>query len=217
MGAGSGGDPSLALSAYHRLRGMVLSGVLAGGQIIQERRLAEQLGLSRTPVREALGRLEGEGLLRRDGRVLLCATVTVQEVLEILSVRRSLEADAAASAAMRMDTAQVAALRASLDAMADPGSVTDDQHWATDDILHLTLADASGNSLLSRLIRDLRQRTRMFGLRRIPGRFDIGKREHLEILDAVAARDVDGAAAAMRMHLDHARDAILATLAGSPR
>ncbi len=122
-------DPGLTLTAYHQLRGMVLSGSLVGGQIIQERRLAERLGLSRTPVRGALDRLEGEGLLRREGRVLICTTVSVQEVLEILSVRRSLEADAAQAAAARMTTGQIDAVRHAILGMADPASVTDDEHW----------------------------------------------------------------------------------------
>jgi DNA-binding GntR family transcriptional regulator len=208
-------DPGLTLAAYHQLRGMVLSGTVAGGQVLQERRLAEQLGLSRTPVRSALDRLEGEGLLRREGRVLICTSVSVQEVLEILSVRRSLEADAAQAAATRMQPDQIDALRRAITGMEDPASVTDDEHWANDDRLHLAIAEASGNSLLSRLIRDLRQRTRMFGLRRIPGRFDQGKIEHLTILDAIAARDADLARACMRLHIEQARDAILATLTGA--
>ncbi len=210
-----GHDISLALSAYERLRGMVLSGVIAGGQVIAERRLAEQLGLSRTPVREALGRLEGEGLLRRDGRHLLCAGVSMAEVMEILSVRRLLEAEAAAIAATGMPAAQVEGIRDAILGMDDPDGVTDDEHWANDDLLHLAVARASGNTLLLRLVRDLRQRTRMFGLRRIPGRFGQGKAEHLAILDAIAARDPEAAASRMRRHLDHAREAILATLSGT--
>ena len=124
----SGAEVSLAASAYERLHGMVLSGVIAGGQVIQERRLAGQLGLSRTPVREALGRLEGEGLLRREGRHLLCSNVSVAEVMEILSVRRLLEAEAARSAAVRLPLPQLEGLRAAILGMADPGSVTDDEH-----------------------------------------------------------------------------------------
>ena len=63
----------------------------AGQDIHDARRVAEKLGLSRTPVREALGRLAGEGYLRRDGRVLLVTGVAVEEIMEILAVRRVLE------------------------------------------------------------------------------------------------------------------------------
>ena len=210
-------DARIAINAYDRLRGMVLSGAIAGGQVIQERRLAEQLGLSRTPVREALGRLEGEGLLRRDGRYLLCASVSVAEVMEILAVRRLLETDAARAAAIQMPIAEVEKIRDTILGLTDPAEVTDDQHWAADDLLHLSVARASGNNLLAGLIANLRQRTRMFGLRRIPGRFGSGKAEHLAILDAIAARDVEAAASRMQLHLDHAREAILGDLAGSKR
>lgn len=210
-------DASLAVSAYEQLRSMLLSGGIGGGQVIQERRLAERLGLSRTPVREALGRLEGEGLLRRDGRLLFSVSVSVPEVMEILAVRRLLEADAARAATAQMPPAQIQSIRAAILGMADPNAVTDDEHWANDDLLHLSIARASGNGLLLRLIRDLRQRTRMFGLRRIPGRFGAGKDEHLAVLDAIEAGDAEMAAARMQLHIDQARAAILMALVGPTR
>jgi DNA-binding GntR family transcriptional regulator len=210
-------DASLAVSAYEQLRSMLLSGGIGGGQVIQERRLAERLGLSRTPVREALGRLEGEGLLRRDGRLLFSVSVSVPEVMEILAVRRLLEADAARAAAGQMPPAQIQSIRAAVLGMADPHAVTSDEHWANDDLLHLSIARASGNSLLLRLIRDLRQRTRMFGLRRIPSRFEAGKDEHLAVLDAIEAGNTDMAGARMQLHIDQAREAILTALVGPTR
>jgi DNA-binding GntR family transcriptional regulator len=209
--------PVLALATYGRLRGMLLSGELAGGQVIQERRLAEQLGLSRTPIRDALGRLEGEGLLIRNGRYLLVATVSADEVFEILSVRRSLEADAVRGAIGRLPPARIEAIRSAILGMSDPFSVSDDEHWANDDLVHLSIAEYSGNRLLARLIRDLRQRTRMFGLRRISGRFEDGKREHVAILDAIAAQRTDEAVALMQSHIDNASGAIVASLTGRAR
>ncbi|MFI4994337.1 MAG: GntR family transcriptional regulator [Hyphomicrobiales bacterium] len=209
--------PVLALATHGRLRAMLLSGELAGGQVIQERRLAQQLGLSRTPVRDALGRLEGEGLIIRNGRYLLVATVSVDEVLEILSIRRSLEADAVRGAVGRMAPLRIEAIRAAILGMSDQLSVNDDDHWANDDLLHLSIAEHSGNRLLARLIRDLRQRTRMFGLRRIPSRFENGKREHVAILDALEAGKADEAAFMMQTHIDHASEAIIANLTGKAR
>jgi DNA-binding GntR family transcriptional regulator len=208
-------EPQVTAAAYARLRDMLLSGALPGGTVIQERRLAEEFGLSRTPIREALRRLEGESLLRRDGRHLIVASVTVGEVMEVLVVRRSLESDAVRAACGRMPKAQIAAIRSAIVGMTDAEMVDNDQHWNNDDLLHLSIAEASGNSLLLRFIRDLRQRTRMFGLRRIPSRFDVGKQEHVAILDALESEDGEAAAQHMRCHIDHARDAILATLSGA--
>lgn len=108
-------------------------------------------------------------------------------------------------------------VRAAILSMDAPGSVTDDEHWTNDDLQYLSIARASGNNFFLRLISDLRQRTRMFGLRRIPGRFSAGKTEHLAILDAMAAGDAKLIAQWMQRHIDQARGAILAALAGAPR
>jgi len=207
---------SLALAAYGRLRAMIAEGILAAGQIVQERRLAEQLGLSRTPVRDALGRLEGERLLQRNGRLLLVATITVPEIMDILRIRWLLEGEAAGQAALHMQAPEIEAIRAELLGMVSSRSLTDEAHWAVDDRLHNGIALASGNAELFRLVTELRQRTRMFGLHRIPARFEQGKQEHLAILDAIAARAPERAAQLMRAHLDHARDAIIATLRRTP-
>lgn len=210
------GDINLALTAYRQLRTMLLRGELAAGHVVQERRLADQLGLSRTPVRDALGRLEGERLLARNGRLLVVATITLQEVVDILQLRRLLEGDAARIAATRMQPARIDAIRGAILGMADRKTVTDEAHWSNDDLLHLGIAEASGNAELRRLVEEQRQRTRMFGLHRIPARFDQGKAEHLAILDAIEARAPAEAEARMRHHIDQARDAIIATLQGAP-
>lgn len=206
-------QPSGSAAAYERLREWLLSGVLTGGSVIQERRLAEKLGVSRTPVREALQRLEGEGFLVRQDRFLRVVEVTVSEVMEALAVRQSLEVDAVRAACGRMPRALLDEIRARIVAMADPGAVSDDSHWSVDDLLHLSIARESGNRLLLRLISDLRQKTRLFGLHRIPSRFAPGKVEHLAILDALEAGDAELAGARMRVHIGHAREAILGALA----
>ncbi len=204
---------SVGLAAYGKLRGKLLSGALPGGSVIQERRLAEELGFSRTPIREALQRLEGEGLLRRQDRFLRVAEVTVTEVMEILAVRQSLEGDAIRIACGRIKREVLQSIRGRIEAMADPGALSDDAHWAADDLVHLSIAQESGNSLLLCLISDLRQKTRLFGLHRIPSRFGPGKAEHLAILDALEAADTERAVARMHAHIGNARQAILATLA----
>jgi len=204
---------SVSLAAYEVLRGKLLSGALPGGSVIQERRLAEELGFSRTPIREALQRLEGEGLLQRQNRFLRVAEVTVTEVMEILAIRQSLESDAIRAACGRMSAALLQNIRSAINAMSDPGSVSDDAHWAVDDLVHLSIARESGNKLLLCMISNLRQKTRLFGLHRIPSRFELGKAEHLSIIEALATGDAELAVARMRNHINNARQAILATLA----
>jgi DNA-binding GntR family transcriptional regulator len=209
-------DTNLALAAYVRLHAMLLRGELTAGQPVQERRLAELLGLSRTPVRDALGRLEGERLLARNAGMLVVTTVTLHEIVDILAIRRLLEGDAARQAALRMEAADVLRIRDAILCMSDRGTTTDEAHWALDDMLHLGIAGASGNLELRRMVGELRQRTRMFGLHRIPARFGSGRDEHLAILDAIEARAPEEAQARMQHHIDQARDAIVATLQRSP-
>jgi len=204
--------PNHARTAYESLREMLLRGVLPGGSILQERLLAEKLGLSRTPVREALNRLAGEGLVESEDRFLRVVSIGVPDAMEILSVRQMLEGEATRLACARISPQTIAGIRAMIIGMGDPAATSDDAHWQADDLLHLTIAEASGNTLLRRLVSELRQRTRLFGLRRIPARFHAGKEEHLGILQALEEGLPDLAAQRMRDHIANARLAILATL-----
>ena len=193
---------------------MIQSGELAHGTIISERGLAEKLGLSRTPIREAIGRLEGQSYLRRSGRALLVNGVALTDLFEVLGVRRVLEAEAARMAATRMPLERVAALRGMLLGMTTPEKVSADQHWDVDEALHMGIAGATGNRLMERMIHDCRVRTRMFAMDRIPGRFETGKLEHLAILDAIEARDPASAARLMSEHIDNAKMAIVRSVSG---
>ncbi|MBO1324444.1 GntR family transcriptional regulator [Acetobacter sp. TBRC 12305] len=203
---------SLALVAYNRLRALLLAGELAPGSLIQERKLAEWQGLSRTPVRDALNRLETERLLTRKDRLLFVTTISVREIIDILNARRLLESEAARAAVSRMSAAEIASIRAAILEMGKAGEVSDNLHWQVDDMVHFGIADAAGNSEIRRMIGELRQRTRMFGMRRIPSRFENGMNEHLAILDAIEAQDAALAAERMAHHIDRARQAIVAML-----
>lgn len=195
----------------------ILSGIVthryAGGQVLQEARLAATLNLSRTPVREALGRLEGEGLLLRDGRVLTVRSVTIKDYLEVLQLRRLLEGEAAMLAAGQVAEEDLVRLRGAVEGLTDPRAVTPDEHWRLDDDIHLTIAQASGNEQLARLIVDLRRKTRLFNLKKIPSRFEPGRLEHLELLDALRDGDAPRAAVAMRTHIENVKKAILEVIA----
>src|ERR1700712_1859690 len=107
---------NLGESAYERLLDMLLSGELVGATTLQERRLAEILNISRTPVREALGRLEAEGLItRHGGRLMTVFNVSPHQFIEVFDVRKLLEVEAAGLAAeMRLDKRLVEHIRATL-------------------------------------------------------------------------------------------------------
>ncbi len=202
--------------AFKTVRGWILSGQLSSGSLINERQLAERLGLSRTPVREALGRLEGEGHLRKQGRAIIVSEIRVEEVMEVLALRIVLETEAARLAAGRISPDKVKSIIQSVKGLTVAQKTTPAKHWSVDDLVHLSIAEASGNALLRKTISDLRDRTRIFGVDRIPNRFDPGKSEHLAILTALERADADGAAAAMRTHLENVREGILKSLSGAP-
>ncbi|MDC7271244.1 GntR family transcriptional regulator [Shinella sp. HY16] len=205
-------EDTLTQSAFEEIRRMIVSGEMPGGAVVTERGLGERLGRSRTPIRAAIGRLEGEGYLRRHGRVILVEGVAVEDIIEILNVRLFLEVGAAREAAGRMSKETVTAIRNAILDMRDPSGVVPALHWSVDDLIHLSIAEASGNKLLARMVVELRDRTRMFGLSRIPSRFEAGKEEHLAIIDAIEAGDGQAAAEAMSRHLENARAGIVQAL-----
>ena len=199
----------LARLAYERLIDLILSGQIKGGEMIQERRLAERLGVSRSPIREALILLEGEGILtRQSGGLLQVKQFTVTDYVQSLQVRRLLEPEAARNAAGRIPAAVLSDLRTKLAALRnfadDPQGLEpeDGDHRRIDDDLHDAVLHRCGNALLAGIVRDLRRKTRMFDLRRLPERFVQTCDEHERLLETLEAGDGDAAAAAMIAHLD---------------
>jgi DNA-binding GntR family transcriptional regulator len=212
---GSGASArSLSERAYERLLDMLLSGELPAGTILQERRLAVALKISRTPIREALGRLEAEGLVSRQLGRLMTVQISVQAYIEILNVRKLLEVEAAGLAASRkIDKTSAENVRAAIWALMETPSPTPAQHWAVDDMVHGVICRAGDNALLASMLRDLRRRTHVFNTRRIPSRLRPGCLEHLAIIDAVAAGDAAKARALMAEHIDNVKEAIVEQLA----
>lgn len=201
---------SLSEVAYEKLLDMLLSGELVAGSVLQERRLAEALNISRTPIREALSHLEAEGLVTREvGRLMTVRRISVQSYIEILQVRKLLETEAAGLAAGRIDKGTADTIRAEIWKLMETVDPTPTQHWAVDDLIHSTIADASDNLLLAEMIRDLRRRTHIFNTRRIPSRLKPGSLEHLALIDAVVIGDAAKARALMMDHIDNVRLAIV--------
>jgi DNA-binding GntR family transcriptional regulator len=207
--------PSLGEYAYERLVEMIVGARLAGGTPLSERQLCQDLGMSRSPVRTALGKLEAEGLVVRgpSGTPIVCR-VTVKDYLDALHVRRLLEPSAARLAAGHVDTATLDSLRRDIEDMqtraVDPPS---EHHWRIEERLHGTIADASGNALMAEAIKRVRNRGRLFDLRRMPDRFLPGCREHLAIISAIERANPDAAENAMADHIDAVRQSVLDGLA----
>jgi DNA-binding GntR family transcriptional regulator len=196
--------------AHERLLDMLLSGELTAGATLQERRLAERLKISRTPIREALARLESEGLVHKAGRLMTVSQISVQTYIEILNVRKLMEVEAAGLAAeRRIDKGVAENIRAAIWGLMETDAPTPAEHWAVDDIVHGVISEAADNALLAKMIRELRRRTHLFNTRRIPGRLRPGSLEHLALIDAVAAGDSAKARRLMAEHIDNVKAAIV--------
>ncbi|MFT4011858.1 MAG: GntR family transcriptional regulator [Paracoccus sp. (in: a-proteobacteria)] len=209
-------NQALSTRAYFQIIQMILSQDLPPGAALQEARLAEILDMSRTPVREAMKRIEAEGLARREGRLLRVRRLDRAEVDEIFSLRLSLEGFAARQAPA-IAPEMLARIRARVQTLIAEGPGGSEDERGVDDDFHGMIARAVENRVLARTIAELRLRTCMFDIRQVPDRFLLGCQEHLTILDALEARDGVQAERLMIAHLSHARDAIIRRLSDLER
>jgi DNA-binding GntR family transcriptional regulator len=208
-------DKRLALQAYDEILRLIQTGDAKPGEIVTERRLAEKLSMSRTPIRDALLILEGEGLLIRQGsRGLQIKQIRIEEYMDMLQIRLLLEPPIARMTAGKFPAENIRALRSNLnELLQSTGSETDrEQVRGVDEDLHGGLAQASGNPQLAQIIQNLRRQTQIFDLRAMPERLEETCREHLRLLDAIEAGDGAEAERAMADHLERVRDSIIAKL-----
>lgn len=203
--------PTLGATAYRRLREMILDGTLASGTRLQEKTFADRLGVSRTPVREAIGQLVSEGLVTRsDGGAPTVSRLSLTDLLEILHVRRLLECETARQAAQsNASTENLLEIRKIIAGFLSGPRPDTERHVALDDRLHVTLARMAGSRLLTNMISGLKTKTRTFDQGFIPERFEPGCQEHFAIIDAVVANDAAAAEDSMRLHLTNVRESII--------
>lgn len=205
-------ERSLADETYQALLKEILSAQLAGGAVVQERRLAARLGVSRSPMRDALGRLEGQGLLVRNAKgVLTVRIVTLADYLNSVAMRMLVEPSAAAMACKGIAAETVTELVAMLDAMEADPDPDPDFVWAFDDALHQGIADASGNPFMADTVLQMRRYTTIFERQRKLAQRKPGLSDHKGIVQALLDRDADAARAAMVLHLDRVRQNVLST------
>lgn len=192
---------SLAEQAYERLRTLILDRRISAGSPLQEARLAEDLGISRTPMREALVRLAGEGLLvRRDARSYAVRALGTKEYFDCMRAREVIEGEAIALATPKITAEALDRLEAAMQSLSS-GEHGETDHWHFDNEFHQTIAAASGNVVFPRLIEELRVNARLFRLHSPLHRQREIHDEHGQILEALRTRDPSKAREAMRNHL----------------
>ncbi|MFD4958348.1 GntR family transcriptional regulator [Microbacterium sp. NPDC058389] len=204
--------------AYATLLDEIQSGVLSPGTVLGEVDQATRLGVSRTPLREALGRLGADGLVAQQSpRVTVVTAIDAGDIREIFEVRRALEESAARLAAERGDAAAFAALALDF-ARVDLGTARGaDGYYALIARFDATLDSSVANDYLTAALRTVR--THLVRVRRLardnPARLAASVSEHRLIASAIAAGDADLAAHATHVHLHNALESILGALDAS--
>lgn len=196
------GGYNLSNLAYRAVSEMIRGRRLKGGELIVEAKLAEILGISRTPLREALQRLEGEGLVvKAANRSFMVRNVDLGEYLQSLKVREILEGEAAFLAAGRLSQSKLRVVHTEIEELMAATSYHTDAHWRSDDTVHGLYIDGCGNAVMGQMIRSLRVTTRLFEIARLADRVGPDSIEHLDIVEALAAEDAKRARKAAQAHI----------------
>ncbi|RMH44753.1 MAG: GntR family transcriptional regulator [Alphaproteobacteria bacterium] len=198
-------DSGHTKDAYELVLSAIDEGIYKPGDRLVESELAERFGVSRTPIREALQRLETQSLLRRDGRSLIVAELDRNQLAELYAVRTELEALAARLAARHAAPEEIRVLQGMV--AADRRLLGDaDALSRANKRFHAQLHLASHNRYLVQQL-DLVHRTMALLATTslaVEGRDAEALEEHQAIVDAIAARDEEAAATALRAHLSRA-------------
>ena len=198
----NGQASTAVLTAIDEIRAKILGNELRGGELVREEDFAAQLGMSRTPVREAIARLVAEGLLTKEGnRTARVFRASIPDLLEIYEIRSRLETLAAGVAAEKVDEGFRERLRQDLAAL----RMADMQNWpACHERFHLTIFAQSGMGRLYELIRGLRSQSEpyvRFAVHADPKLRERSQLDHEAIVAAVAAGDRRQTERLVRRHL----------------
>lgn len=206
---------------YEQLRTEILDGDLPPGQVLAEVEQSQRFGISRTPVREAIGRLAAEGLAEQQGgRGVVVSEVTVDDITPLFEVREALDIQAARLAALRGNPAEFAALAQRLEDVAglfdssQRSSQTDPpaMYYELVEQMDRAIDSAADNPWLDAASSTVRMQ--LARVRRLaahdPSRLAAAAREHAQIARAVSTGSAQLAEAAVRLHLNNALNSALA-------
>lgn len=207
--------------AVQRLRAAILKGRMADGARLRQSDLADQLGISRTPIREALVRLQQEGLVELlPGGGVRVKVLDLDEAVELYDVREVLDGLGARLAAGRIDAPALARLDRALARQAVCVERGDAGPWfAAHVAFHEEIVRAAGNRQLARLSTVVRLSIRHFHplLLRTEHRLEHAYAEHRAIYDAIRTHDAEGAERLARAHIASAKEIVLKTMTQETR
>ena len=203
--------------AYQYIYGKIASGHFHAGSVLSEHSLAREIGISRTPVREAIGRLKAEGLVEQVPRYgTVVRTPLRHEIIEIFQLREALESHVASCAVERLSQADIVLLERLCGQL---GQILGDFDFsgnrtlgeemlanflAIDMAFHAILARAGGNPRIVKIINETRVLTRIFGAEhKIHNRMILAEayKFHVEIVEAIKSYDAEAARKSMLNHI----------------
>lgn len=217
------GQESLPTGILEQLRALILTGVYGPDERLIEEQVAERLGVSRTPVRQALTMLEAEGLVEiAPNRGATVCSFSTDDVADIYDLRAVLEGHAARRAAGRIERPELARLRELADEMEGLAGRFEDHEEeirvlvTLNQEFHSTIVDASRNRRLEHLINRTVEIPLMFKafFWYTPHERVISNHYHRQILEALEKGDADRAEIIMREHVYEGRDFVVRALAG---
>lgn len=197
---------ALYVEVAELLRQRIFKRELEPGSWIDELRIAEDYGISRTPLREALKVLAAEGLVtmkvRRGAYVTEVSATDLADVYHLLSLLESDAAGVVASRATDAELAELKALHAELEAAALPGTANTNGFFAVNERFHMRLLEIANNRWRDQMVADLRKVMKLNRHNSLlkSGRMAESLAEHRAIMAALLARDADGTVQHMRAH-----------------
>ncbi len=196
-----------------RVRQRIFSHELAPGDWIDEMKLAEAYGISRTPLREALKVLAAEGLVtmkvRRGAYVTEVSRRDLADVYHLLALLESDAAGAVASGATQAQLDELQALHTQLESAVAPGQVDRNHFFSVNERFHMRLLEIADNRWRTQMVMDLRKVMKLnrYGSLLKTGRIDESLAEHRVLMAALLARDADAATRRMREHFGNGLEA----------
>ena len=200
---------SLTSKIFHILREDILNGKYIEGEKLVEAKLAEDLGVSRTPVREALKQLELDGIVENiPNRGVVVLGVSMQDIEDIFEIRYAIEGISAKWAVDRITEEELAALKESYELMEFYTFKNDLIKFAEINTrFHEIIYKATKSRFLEQVLKDFQyymKKVRIKSLQ-VEGRMEDSLKEHKEVLDAFVARDKDWAERALTLHVKNSK------------
>ena len=203
---------SLAEQVFRTIEMNILDGTYPSGETLTEARLCADLGVSRTPVREAVRRLEQEGLMESSGKGAMVSVFSMDDIADIYEVRMRIEGLAGRRAAERITEAQLAKLTETVELQEFYVAKADSEHMQWQDHeFHETIYAGSQSLTLQTVLVPLHRKTMKYRRASMEKRLRAERslQEHRAIYEAIAAGDARAAEQRMVEHIENARRSIL--------